>query len=589
MKLRRALLVPVQLVPPIHDRSTFRRLSLRVTLWSQAAIVGTALAAWLGSAPGLLQAQTLLGSEFQVNVFTLGSQSYPAVGRGSNGHFVVAWTADSMEGIGRTVVARSFASDGTPASGEVIIHSFPNADPSQPGVTVDASGNAWITWGSQGDGDGDGVVARRMSSAGSLLTGEIQVNTLTVGNQRRPKISGQSDGDFVISWQDDTTGNYEIRQRRFLGDGTPIGSEVLVNTTTTNDQTAPAVALNEAGRFVVAWESFGQDFSGNSIQARLQSSPSPEVQINSFTSGDQELPAAAIDSSDNAVIVWQSSGQDGDSTSTHARRLLSSGMPSGPEIRVNTATLGMQGHPAAALSATGIVSIVFDADSVDGDASAVQLREYDSSLNPLAAPLRVNSYTQMAQSGPAIASDGGGGLVIVWQSDFQDGSALGIFGRRVESGVTTTTTTTSSTATSTSTSTTTSSSTTTTTLPPLPPPEVLLLTNATSYSARDLFQIDVCIDDHGTHFDLYVGALFPNHFTFLTFSGRNTVYPFNTVGPFQNDLFAGIYCLNVAQFNLPPAPFGPYLLCAWLVTPENDPTHFANIAALDCHTVVIGP
>jgi len=47
-----AVLVPVQLVPPIHDRSTSQRLLLHVTLWSQAEIVGTALVALMLSGCG---------------------------------------------------------------------------------------------------------------------------------------------------------------------------------------------------------------------------------------------------------------------------------------------------------------------------------------------------------------------------------------------------------------------------------------------------------------------------------------------------------------------------------------------------------
>lgn len=46
---------------------------------------------------------------------------------------------------------------------------------------------------------------------------------------------------------------------------------------------------------------------------------------------------------------------------------------------------------------------------------------------------KINSYTSEDQNNPAIAVLSNGGYVIVWQSEFQDGSGLGIFGQRISS------------------------------------------------------------------------------------------------------------------------------------------------------------
>jgi hypothetical protein len=61
-----------------------RRLGFPVFLVSCALLTGTALAR---TPP--------LGSEFQVNTFTINSQSYPSVASSASGNFVVAW--DSFE------------------------------------------------------------------------------------------------------------------------------------------------------------------------------------------------------------------------------------------------------------------------------------------------------------------------------------------------------------------------------------------------------------------------------------------------------------------------------------------------------------
>ena len=49
---------------------------------------------------------------------------------------------------------------------------------------------------------------------------------------------------------------------------------------------------------------------------------------------------------------------------------------------------------------------------------------------PLGPEFRVNTYTTSAQNRPAVAADGGGNFVVVWNSNTQDGSGFGIFGQR---------------------------------------------------------------------------------------------------------------------------------------------------------------
>jgi len=50
--------------------------------------------------------------------------------------------------------------------------------------------------------------------------------------------------------------------QRYNNGGSPQGSEFLVNSYTTGDQTRPAVAMTKDGAFTVAWQSQNQDGSG---------------------------------------------------------------------------------------------------------------------------------------------------------------------------------------------------------------------------------------------------------------------------------------------------------------------------------------
>ena len=85
---------------------------------------------------------------------------------------------------------------------------------------------------------------------------DFPVNNTTAGHQAWPAVAADADGDFVIAWssagQDGDEGG--IYARRFDHLGQPRGNEFPVNTTTAGNQDYPAVAMDAAGNFVVAWE-----------------------------------------------------------------------------------------------------------------------------------------------------------------------------------------------------------------------------------------------------------------------------------------------------------------------------------------------
>ena len=103
----------------------------------------------------------------------------------------------------------------------------------------------------------------------------------------------------------------------------PNGSQFQVNTYTTNNQSAPSIASEGAGKFVVVWHgygSFGADSSGASIHGeRYDASGAPiggEFQVNTYTTGGQLHPSVASSPDGKSfVVVWQSDGSAGSDTS----------------------------------------------------------------------------------------------------------------------------------------------------------------------------------------------------------------------------------------------------------------------------------
>jgi hypothetical protein len=191
---------------------------------------------------------------------------------------------------------------------------------------LDAAGGFVVAWQSYyEDGSQEGVFARRFSSAGTSLGGEMQVNAYTSGIQERPAIAVNPNGDFTIAWssvgQDGQ--QYGIFARRFSSAGGSLGGEFQVNTYTISFQRYAAIAADTDGDFVVAWNSNGQESPSYGIFARRFSSAGDalarEFQVNTFTAGYQRHAAIATMPDDHFVVAWSSS-QDGAAEGIFAQR-----------------------------------------------------------------------------------------------------------------------------------------------------------------------------------------------------------------------------------------------------------------------------
>jgi hypothetical protein len=259
---------------------------------------------------------------------------------------------------------------------------------------------------------------------------EFRANTFTTGSQLAPSLATNIAGDFMLVWESpqDGSGNGVFGQR--FAAGVPIGPEFRVNTYTTGNQFAPAASSDITGDVMVVWASDLQDGSGLGVFGQRYLSngvPSgPEFRVNSFTTGDQQAPSAVTDKS-GTVVVWTSDGQDGSGLGVFGQRLAP--FPLGPEFRVNTETAADQRSPSAAPTQLGDFVIVWESDGQDRSNLGVFGQRYDSSGLPVGTEFRVNTFTTGGQLAPAVAASFNG-FVVVWQGAGQDGSGYGVFGQR---------------------------------------------------------------------------------------------------------------------------------------------------------------
>ncbi len=166
------------------------------------------------------------------------------------------------------------------SGGEFQVNSLTTASQDTPSVAMNGSGDFVVSWNSGSsygtDTSSSSVQAQRYDSAGAQVGDQFQVNSFTSGYQDYSSIRMDSEGSFVVAWQSQFSGDTDsslrsIQARRFLADGSPLGDQFQVNTVTSGNQEAAAVALDPEGDFVVAWQSHSSgdtDSSYNSVQAR---------------------------------------------------------------------------------------------------------------------------------------------------------------------------------------------------------------------------------------------------------------------------------------------------------------------------------
>ena len=274
--------------------------------------------------------------------------------------------------------------------------------------------------------------------------GETQVNTTLGGNQTEANIAMASNGNFVAVWTAD--GNLDgngkgIFAQRFDAGGNKLGGEVLVNTTTANDQTQASVAMDPNGNYVAVWTSAKQDPDGtDGVYGQLYNSSGlaqgGEFRVNGTTAGVQDNPAVAMDASGNFTVVW-TSNQNGN-LDVFARQYNAAGAPLGAEILVNTTLAGGQSEANVAMASTGNFVVVWTADgNLDGNGKGIFAQRFDAVGSKLGGEVRVNTTVANDQSQASVAMDPGGNYVVAWTSDKQDGDRGGVYAQRFDTaGVT---------------------------------------------------------------------------------------------------------------------------------------------------------
>ena len=392
--------------------------------------MGTALVVLLALACISLEAWAgKVGPEFPINTFRADTQDGPSVARLGNSRFVVTWTSYGQDGSSFGVYGQRYNAVGA-VGGQFRVNTKRASSQSSPSVAPLGNGGFVVTWQSHGqDGSFEGVYGQRYTAAGARAGGEFPVNTFTAGYQQDPSVAGLGDDGFVVTWEStgqDGSGD-GVYGQRYNAAGARSGGEFPVNTHTPNNQSGASVAGLGNGGFVVTWSSDGhQDGSEYGVYGQLYNATgSPvggEFKVNTYTASYQLYPAVAALGDGGFVVTWASYVQDGSVYGVYGQRYNAAGAPVGSELPVNTFTAGDQYLPAVAALSNGGFVVTWTSDGQDGAEEGIYGQRYSATGAPVGGEFRVNTRRANRQWYPSVAGFGDGGFVVTWTSYYPQGS-----------------------------------------------------------------------------------------------------------------------------------------------------------------------
>lgn len=271
---------------------------------------------------------------------------------------------------------------------------------------------------------------------------EFMVNTETTDDQflnedgNNQSVAMDATGNFAVVWAStgQDGGGRGIFAQRYDLDGNAQGAEFQVNTYTSGNQETPAIAMDDDGDFVVVWRSNNQDGSQGGVYFQRYNSAGvaqgAETLANTTTSSDQHEPTVSMDSAGNFVIAWSSKGQDGSQDGVYAQRFSAAGAKVGGEFLVNTETSRDQKEAAVEMNGAGEFVIAWSSSgNSDGSQDGVFMQRYDAAGATVGGEVQVNTTTLKNQERPDVAISPTGETVVVWQSKNQDGDSWGVYGQ----------------------------------------------------------------------------------------------------------------------------------------------------------------
>lgn len=380
-------------------------------------------------------------NEVLINSYLNNDQRDPKIVTDNNGNILVVWTSYNQisDSSKEEIFFQFLDTDLNKIGNETLVNEVINGDQIRPCVAMNTQGNFVIAWTSYTNFNSNYDIKAKLYKNGSAVTNEFYVNIDIDHTQTKPSVDINTDGSFVIVWESwfEDGSDRGIFGQRFFPDGNKNGNQFQINVTTQFSQTKPVVKYFPDGKFIVIWESWKQeiptDLSYGVFGRLFDSSGKPignEVQINDYTLDYQWYADVITLDSENFVVAWCSWEQDGSDGGIYIKRLNTLWESYSTEILVNSSTLYYQWLPKLAKTPGGNIAVVWSSWQQDDSREGIYAKILDSKLNERSFESRINDVTENFQWEPGILAINDDELISVWSDYDESEKNYNIIGKR---------------------------------------------------------------------------------------------------------------------------------------------------------------
>jgi len=402
-----------------------------------------------------------IGSSFIVSTDTgclYQYQFYSEITVDNFGNFTICWE-DHRYGNNGDIFAQSYLNDGTTIGDNFIVNDdIGSENQYTPSIAKDSSDNFIIAWVDIRD-DCEDIYAQRFSNDGTALGSNFKVNDDTIGLfiHYSPSIATDAEGNFVITWTDYRSGFCcDIYAQRYSNEGTPLGSNFIVNNSGACMHHNSRVVCKKNGDFIITWgdaedggklrEPFHQQQDRIILEpefSKEKKGTEPDIYAQQYLSDGtpfgenfkvnddveytyQERPDIAVDGNGNFIIAWED--QRNEIWDIYYQRYLSDGTPIGSNVKVEDSIVS-EIHWGASVSADEFGNFVIAWRDHRNNKFDIFAQRFLHDGTQIGYNFQVNNDTNSsAKTNPAISVNSIGHFIISW-SDHSSGD-IDIYAQR---------------------------------------------------------------------------------------------------------------------------------------------------------------
>lgn len=236
------------------------------------------------------------------------------------------------------------------------------------------------------------TIARKVYSASGAVTAAAATVNIDGGSDNHwvPAVAVAPGSGFLVAWEDYRNGQADIYARRYLGNGTAVGSDFDLVSAPDDAyaQYTPSVSYSTKDHFVIGWVDLR---SGQEIYLQRYNETLGLVGENTFVSSGQALVtnqdvSLRTNMSNQTIVMWSASGAD----NTIQSLSLDSGLaPSALPLVVNLSATGQRWSPSCTYDASGYRLAVWT-EYLDEDADVAMMLFNSQGSRILSAEESVN-------------------------------------------------------------------------------------------------------------------------------------------------------------------------------------------------------